>query len=88
MDAKQIAKLRALRDQGVTFAVGEYTPDELWDALDEIERLRSINAELIMMLEYFLPRELPYPHQRGDPICTAHNYMWETAQKLLLKAKP
>jgi hypothetical protein len=41
---EQIAKLRALRGQGLTSAVGEYTPDELWEALDEIERLRALLA--------------------------------------------
>lgn len=38
---KQIAEWRALRNEGMTSAVGEYTPKEFWDVLDELERLRS-----------------------------------------------
>ena len=41
MEKNQIDELRALRGQGMVSAVGEYTPDELWEALDEIERLRA-----------------------------------------------
>jgi hypothetical protein len=42
MDAKKIAELRSLRGQGMISAVGEYTPDEFWDVLDEIERLQGL----------------------------------------------
>lgn len=41
MDEKRIADLRAERGRGMVSAVGEYTPDELWEALDCIERLRA-----------------------------------------------
>lgn len=41
MNAARIAELRALRGQGMASAVGEYTPDELWEALDCIESLRA-----------------------------------------------
>ena len=39
--AIQIKEWRDLKSDGMTSAVGEYTPSEFWDALDEIERLRS-----------------------------------------------
>jgi hypothetical protein len=38
---KQIAEWRELRDEGMVSTIGEYTPPEFWDALDEIERLRA-----------------------------------------------
>lgn len=41
MDEKRIAELRALRGSGLISAVGEYTPMELWEALDTIESLRN-----------------------------------------------
>lgn len=41
MDEKRIAALRALRGSGLISAVGEYTPMELWEALDTIESLRN-----------------------------------------------
>ena len=47
LDDKRISELRALRGQGMVSAVGEYTPDELWEALDEIERLRTEQRDLM-----------------------------------------
>jgi hypothetical protein len=41
MDEKRIAELRAYRGSGMISAVGEYTPDELWEALDAVEKLRG-----------------------------------------------
>lgn len=41
LPASEIAELRKLRDTGMVSAVGEYTPPEFWDALDEIDRLRA-----------------------------------------------
>ena len=41
-DDKRIAELRALRDEGLVSAVGEYAPEEFWEALDELERLTGI----------------------------------------------
>lgn len=38
---QQIAEWRSLRGRGLVSAVGEYTPDEFWAALDEIDRLRE-----------------------------------------------
>ena len=38
---EQIEEWRKELGNGMTSAVGEYTPQEFWDALDEIERLRS-----------------------------------------------
>lgn len=38
---QQIDEWRVQRGMGMVSAVGEYTPDEFWDALDEIERLRN-----------------------------------------------
>ena len=42
---KQITEWRKLRDEGMVSAIGEYTPPEFWDALDEIERLRAVIRE-------------------------------------------
>lgn len=44
LSPEEIRELRKLRGQGMESAVGEYTPPELWDALDEIERLREFIA--------------------------------------------
>jgi hypothetical protein len=44
---EQIAKWRKLKSHGMVSAVGEYTPDEFWLALDEIERLRAPRAPAI-----------------------------------------
>lgn len=41
MTPEKIAELRKERGRGMVSAVGEYTPDELWEALDEIERLTT-----------------------------------------------
>jgi hypothetical protein len=41
---EEIDDMRSKRGQGMVSSVGEYTPDELWTALDEIERLRGILA--------------------------------------------
>lgn len=41
MDDKRIAELRKERNSGMVSAVGEYTPAEFWEALDEIENLRA-----------------------------------------------
>lgn len=43
--SQEIAEWRALRSQGMTSAVGEYTPAEFWSALDVIESLRAEAAE-------------------------------------------
>ena len=37
----EIAEWRALRGQGLTSAIGEYTPSEFWRVLDEFESLRN-----------------------------------------------
>lgn len=37
---EQIEKWRKLKDDGMFSGVGEYTPPEFWEALDEIERLK------------------------------------------------
>ena len=37
---KEIKDFRELKGMGMTSVVGEYTPSEFWDALNEIERLR------------------------------------------------
>lgn len=38
---EQIAEWRAEEGNGMRSAVGEYTPDEFWMLLDEIERLQA-----------------------------------------------
>lgn len=53
MDANRIAEFRKLRGQGMTPAVGDYTPDEFWealDALDALEQLRqAANCALVVL---------------------------------------
>lgn len=66
MSPEKIAELRKLRGSGLTSAVGEYTPDELWEALDEIESLR---ADLKAMegfadLWYFVSDEAPLEFEK------------------------
>lgn len=48
MDDKRIAELRGYKDRGMVSAVGEYTPDELWEALDALEKERSNYRELLL----------------------------------------
>lgn len=55
---KQIAEWRTLKNQGMTSAIGEYTPSEFWELLDEYEsvvnnytRLIEQNAALVKALE-------------------------------------
>jgi hypothetical protein len=43
---EDIAAWRKLRECGMASAVGEYTPDEFWLALDEIERLHNCIRDL------------------------------------------
>lgn len=40
---KQISEWREMRNEGMVSAIGEYTPAEFWEVLDEIERLRAEN---------------------------------------------
>lgn len=42
---EMLAKWRSHQGQGMTSAVGEYTPDEFWLALDEIESLQKRLSE-------------------------------------------
>lgn len=38
---QQIEEWRKLKNEGMVSGVGEYTPPEFWEALDEIERLNA-----------------------------------------------
>ncbi len=40
---EQRDKWRLLRNQGMTSAIGEYTPSEFWNLLDDIETLLKEN---------------------------------------------
>lgn len=55
-DDKRISELRELFGQGMVSAVGEYTPDELWEALNEIERLRSALSRMMYMHELMMKK--------------------------------
>lgn len=50
---EQISEWRKLKNDGLTSAIGEYTPSEFWECLDEIERLNtkieSLETEKITM---------------------------------------
>jgi hypothetical protein len=77
MTAEQISELRALRGQGMTSAVGEYTPDELWEALDEIEALREeidLDNKRIAQLERVL-KAVPACPDHGE-LCIPHAIGW------------
>lgn len=41
---ERIAEWRALRNEGITSAVGEYTPSEFWELLDAFEAISSASA--------------------------------------------
>ena len=62
MNEQRIAELRALRGSGMTSAVGEYTPDELWEALDDVERLRA-TLRGIVEADYRKWWELAHPEE-------------------------
>jgi hypothetical protein len=47
---EQIAEWRRLEGMGMVSAVGEYTPDEFWLLLNEIERLRGEIKEAVELL--------------------------------------
>ena len=53
MDETKVAELRKLRGCGMVSAVGEYTPNELWEALDCIERLRTALTKDNSQTEHF-----------------------------------
>ncbi len=44
----QLAEWRKYRGVGYTSAIGEYTPSEFWDALDEIDRLNALVNTLLL----------------------------------------
>lgn len=48
---EKIIELRKLRGIGMQSSVGEYTPDELWDALDDIESLRKELRNLVEQID-------------------------------------
>jgi hypothetical protein len=56
---EQIAEWRKLEPEGMVSAVGEYTPEEFWLALDHIEvlqaRIAQLEAELAAAREALTP---------------------------------
>lgn len=48
---EQIKEWQELKGDGFTSAIGEYTPDEFWDALREIEDLRGALTDLVEQIE-------------------------------------
>lgn len=55
ISADQIAEWRRLRGQGMTSAVGEYTPGEFWEVLDELERVIRQRDKLLTACKRALP---------------------------------
>lgn len=43
---EQLAEWRKLRGAGMESAIGEYTPPEFWQVLDELEQLHALLADL------------------------------------------
>lgn len=86
MDEKRIAELRAYRGEGMISAVGEYTPDELWEALDTVEKLRAllrrcrpfVEADAQMMAD--LSRHAPF-----DPATQAQHDATEYESERLVR---
>lgn len=70
-DAAEIANLRQLQGQGLSSAVGEYTPPEFWEALDTIERLR---AALASRDEAAQTGEMGIPKSCGKPLCSVDEH--------------
>lgn len=48
---EKIAELRKLKGEGMISVVGQYTPDEFWAALDEIESLRDAIVVTMTILQ-------------------------------------
>ncbi|MBU0808732.1 MAG: hypothetical protein KKD30_02285 [Gammaproteobacteria bacterium] len=64
ISADQMAEWRALRGEGMVSAVGEYTPEEFWRALDAIDALAADNKRLqaeCQMLRGLTPEAPPRP---------------------------
>jgi hypothetical protein len=49
-------------------------------------KLKKQHDELLEALQYWLPKELPFPNQSNDPVCQEHNKRWNDAQKIIAKA--
>jgi hypothetical protein len=64
ISADQMAEWRALHGEGMVSAVGEYTPEEFWLALDTIDALAAANQQLqaeCELLRGLKPEAPPYP---------------------------
>lgn len=48
--------------------------------------MKKQRDELLQALQYWLPKELPFPNQSNDPVCQKHNKQWNYAQKIIAKA--
>lgn len=48
--------------------------------------MKKQRDELLEALQYWLPKELPFPNQSNDPVCQKHNKRWNYAQKIITKA--
>ena len=50
-------------------------------------RLIAAAPELLEALQYWLPKELPFPNQPNDAVCQEHNKQWSSALTLISKIK-
>lgn len=66
MDQARIDELRKLRGVGMVSAVGEYTPDELSEALDCIQALRAAARSALAVLEDLEESEMARLRGRAD----------------------
>lgn len=71
---KQIAEWRELKDEGMVSGVGEYTPPELWEALDEIERLKRNVSKYHRLYQQASGRAARYARSRNYHVQDKHLY--------------
>ena len=56
------------------------------ESQSEIIAMKKQRDELLEALQYWLPKELPFPNQSNDSVCQKHNKQWNYAQKIIAKA--
>lgn len=71
---KQIAEWRELKDEGMVSGVGEYTPPEFWEALDEIERLKRNVSKYHRLYQQASGRAARYARSRNYNVQDKHFY--------------
>lgn len=58
----------------------------LLDKHQEAYIMKQQRDELLVALQYWLPKELPFPNQPNDTFCQEHNKQWSSARAAIAKA--